>query len=222
MDHQVRTDAEAAHYLGKVLRLRAGDRWAALDGQRRSWLCEFIDRDHSRKVEDWPAVAPLPVSVEVCLALCKGSRFEDALEKLAELGAVRVIPMETERTERGLPSAQRLARWDQIAKSASALANRLVPLEIGRPRELMEHVPQLEPATAVYCHHDGATPAAVFRHPRTVYTLLVGPEGGFSPAELEALQAVAHRVSLGPLTLRVETAAVCATALALAGYEPLP
>ena len=214
-DGQVRPAADAVHYLHRVLRLRPGDRWAALDGQRRSWLCEIVDKETSRKVEDWPAIPPLPVSVAVGLALCRGSRFEDALEKLAELGVVRVVPLESERTERGLPSAARSRRWQEIALSGSALANRMVPLHVEPAQDLADFVAGLDPARAVYCHHDGANAAEVFRHPRNDYTLLIGPEGGFAPAELELLQKRASRVSLGPLTLRVETAAVCAAALAL-------
>ncbi len=215
VDRSVRPSQEAAHHLFRVLRLRPGDQWAALDGKSRSWLCEVVDETQSRKIEDWIAVAPLPIHLEVGLALCKGQRFENALEKMAELGAVRLIPLETERTERGLPSSSKLLRWDQIAKSASALANRLVPLQISAPRPLEDFLRETDPATTVYCHHDGASPPELFRHPRNRFTLLIGPEGGFSSSELEELQGRGKRVSLGPLTLRVETAAVVAAALAL-------
>lgn len=215
IDRTVRPNREAAHHLFRVLRLRPGDRWAALDGKSRSWLCEVVDETQSHKVEEWPAVSPLPVHLEVGLALCKGQRFEDALEKLAELGVVRVVPLEMERTERGTPSAAKLLRWDQIAKSASALANRLVPLQVSAPRSLEDFLPETDPATLVYCHHDGASPQDLFRHPRNRFTLLIGPEGGFSPLELEKLQGRGKRISLGSLTLRVETAAVVASTLAL-------
>ena len=220
-DHTVRPGEEVNHYLGRVLRLRAGDHWAALDGQRRAWLCEVVDKDVSRKVDDWVAVPPLAVSVSVALALCKGARFEDALEKLAELGVTKVVPLETERTERGLPSPAKSQRWTQIARSGSALANRLVPMQVAPPCHLLSYLHDLDPATSVYCHHDGSRPEQVFHYPRNLYTILVGPEGGFSPAELEAMHGRARRVSLGPLTLRVETAAVCAVSLAL-GFSAGP
>lgn len=215
VDGQVRPSEATSHYLSNVLRLREGDRWAALDGQRRSWLCEIVDRESSRKIDEWNAVAPLPLAVEVLLALCKGSRFEDAVEGLAELGVERVVPMQTERTERGLPSAAKLLRWDQIAKSGSALANRLVPLEVARPQKLVTAVDELDPAHSVYCHFDGTSPSELLHPPLKRLTILIGPEGGFSPNELELLQGRARRLSLGPLTLRVETAAVCAACLSL-------
>ncbi len=215
IDGTVHPNREAAHHLFRVLRLRPGNRWAALDGQSRSWLCEVITESESRKLEEWPAVAPLPVQVEIGLALCKGQRFEDALEKLAELGVIRVIPLETERTERGSPSPAKLLRWDQIAKSASALANRLVPLQVATPRTLNNFLPETNRSNLVYCHHDGSSPQELFRYPRQNFTLLIGPEGGFSPSELEKLQGRGKRISLGPLTLRVETAAVVASTLAL-------
>lgn len=215
IDGTVRPSTEASHHLFKVLRLRAGDQWAALDGQNRSWLCEVGDESVSRKVAEWPSVAPLSVHLEVGLALAKGQRFEDALEKMAELGVVRVVPLQTERTERGLPSSAKLLRWDQIAKSSSAVANRRVPLQVAAPRDLDDLIEGTDPATTVYCHHDGAAPADLFRAPKKSFTLLIGPEGGFSPSELDKLQSRGKRVSLGPLTLRVETAAVVAASLAL-------
>lgn len=212
----VRPSREARHHLFRVLRLRPGERWAALDGQGRSWLCEVGDEAESSKVGEWAAVPPLPLSLEVGLALCKGQRFEDALEKMAELGVRRLVPLRTERTERGLPSGAKRERWEQIAKSASALANRLVPLELGAPQDLDPFLAQAAPGCAVYCHHDGASPGEVFARARDRLSLTIGPEGGFSPGELEKLQSVGQRVSLGPHTLRVETAAVVATSLALA------
>lgn len=215
VDRAVRPGPDVTHYLTRVLRLRPGDRWAALDGVRRSWLCEIVDKDVSRKIGEWDAVPPHPVSVTVGLALCKGARFENALEKLSELGVVRAVPLLTERTERGLPSVAKSRRWQEISHSASALANRLVPMQVEPAQELGTFLAGCQQARTVYCHHDGASPREVFHHPRNDYALLIGPEGGFAPAELEQLQSRAQRVSLGNLTLRVETAAVCAVTLAL-------
>lgn len=216
VDHTVRPSDEVTHYLQRVLRLRPGDRWAALDGERRSWLVEITEGGVSHKVEEWSAVPPLPTSVEVGLALAKGSRFEDAVEKLAELGVKRVVPLSTERTERGLPSAAKLQRLTGIAQAGSALSNRLVPLELAPPTSLSQYLQSCEEGQTVYCHRDGSRPEQVFQPGDRSYRILIGPEGGFSPSELEMLQGRARRVSLGPLTLRVETAAVCAASLALA------
>jgi 16S rRNA (uracil1498-N3)-methyltransferase len=215
-ESQVHLTEEAAHYLGRVLRLRPGDRWAALDGAGRSWLCQLDDRHSSHRVEDWPAVPPPPTRLEVGLALCKGTRFEDALEKLAELGVARVIPLETERTERGRPSPARAERWRQIALSGSALANRLIPLEIAPVSGLSEVLDGLDRGSSFYCHLGGGPARELLVGTPPQRTLLIGPEGGFAPGELESLEQRAQRVCLGPLTLRVETAAVCACTLALA------
>lgn len=208
-------DETAAHYLRRVMRLRAGDRWVALDGVKTAWVCQLLDKTQSQRVEDWSAISPLRPSVTVGLALCKGSRFEDALEKLAELGVARTVPLRTERTERGLPSPAKAQRWTEIARSASALANRLVPMEVAPPEDLLEFVEYQEPQSTVYCQAGGAPPSEVFRERREAVTLLIGPEGGFSPAEIETLQNQRCAMTLGPLTLRVETAAVCAVSLCL-------
>ncbi len=204
---------DAAHYLRRVMRLRAGDRWVALDGVRQAWVCQLLDKTHSERVEDWPAVAPLLPSVTVGLALCKGSRFEDALEKLAELGVSRTVPLRTARTERGLPSPAKAERWKEITRSASALANRLVPMDVAPPNDLFAFLETQECEHTVHCQVGGARPSEVFAQRREAVTLLIGPEGGFSPDELAILNKQTCAMSLGPLTLRVETAAVCAVSL---------
>lgn len=167
---------------------------------------------------DWKAVPALPIRVEVGLALCKGSRFEDALEKLAELGAENVVPLLTERTERFSPSPSKTKRWTQIAHSSSALANRLIPMSLAPTTDFNSFLSQPSPAELIYAHPDGQTPQELFQAKPAHYRILIGPEGGFSPNELNALQTCRARcLSLGPLTLRVETAAVCATSFALMG-----
>lgn len=214
-DSQVRLTPPASHYLTRVLRLKPGERWVALDGQSRSWLCELVTPEQGRRLEDWPAVPPLARRLEVGLALCKGSRFEDALEKLAELGVERVVPLLTERTERGAPSPSRWERWQEIARSGSALAQRLVPLEISPCQELSSYLQKPSPALTLFGHRQGRTAPEIPWHEAVGFRLLIGPEGGFSPAEIARLSPTATPMSLGPFNLRVETAAVCAASLIL-------
>lgn len=205
----------AAHYLNRVLRLRPGDRWAALDGEGGSWLCQIETDKTSKKVGPWQAVPPLPLEATIGLALCKGSRFEDALEKLAELGAARIIPLQSERSERGQPSPAKFERWRQIGNSASALANRLVPLKIAPVHTLESFAEGLLPESSIFCQKGGSQAWELIASGQSQIQLAIGPEGGFSPAELLLLAKRARPMALGPLTLRVETASVCALSLAL-------
>lgn len=211
---RVALDAEACHYLKRVLRMRPGECFAALDGQSRAWLCALQADGWSEYVGDFPAVPPLSLKLTVGVALCKGSRFESTIERLAELGVATLVPLHTERTERKGPSTQKLERWQEIARSASALAFRLQPMQVLPPVDLASLLPTLEGDVA-YCHPGGEHALEAFAQGRSALTLLIGPEGGFSSSESETISGRATQVDLGPLNLRVETAATLAAGMAL-------
>lgn len=210
----VRLRKEDEHYLRKVLRKKEEDHFVALDAQGKAWLCGLGPSALASKLDDYPAVAPLNLHLRVGLALCKGSRFEGAIEKLAELGVSEVIPITTERSERKVPSAAKLERCREIALAGSALAGRLIPLKVRTPTSF--HA-LLDGAVEdlCCCHPGGREASEYFAQERKRLLLLIGPEGGFSPEEIVALEGRADRVDLGPLNLRVETAAVAAASLAL-------
>lgn len=212
--HQVALDSEATHYLKRVLRMRPGDHFAAMDGENRAWLCALQPDGKAEYVEDFPAVPPLSLKLTVGVALCKGSRFENTIEKLAELGVATLLPLHTERTERKEPSTQKMARWREIALSASALAYRLQPMQVQPAVELAKVLQSLD-GEAIYCHPGGEDALKAFAQPRSALTLLIGPEGGFSAEESSAISGRAKQVDLGPLNLRVETAATLAAGMAL-------
>lgn len=205
---------EDSHYLRKVLRKRPGDEVALLDGQGTAWRCALTEDVMATRIGIFPAVTPLPLKLCVGLALCKGSRFEGALEKLAELGVTEVTPLLTERTERKAPSKAKEIRWQDIVLSASAVAGRLIPLEL-RPTQSLESFATNDLVDLCFCHPSGTPPTEFFTKVRDSLTLLIGPEGGFSEQETSQLKENGTQVDLGPLNLRVETAAAVACGLAL-------
>lgn len=211
---RVRLENNHLHYLRRVLRLRSGDSFVALDGEGRAWVCCLGSDAEAHRASDFAAVPPHPLSLTVGLALCKGARFEEALESLAELGVTRVIPIHTERTERKSPSAAKLERWKEIALSASALAGRLLPMRVTEPLPLTAL--SLEPAEAlVCCHPGGQSPLELLTNKRQSLLVVIGPEGGLTEKELNSLETAPARLDLGQLNLRVATAAVVACGLAL-------
>ena len=205
---------EDEHYLRKVLRKKAEDHFVALDAQGKAWLCSLCSSSVARKLDDYAAVAPLALHLRVGLALCKGSRFEGAIEKLAELGVSEVIPITTHRSERKAPSSAKFERCREIALAGSALAGRLIPLKVSQPTTFQALLDSAE-GDLCCCHPGGQQASRYFAKRRENLLLLIGPEGGFSPQEVAALEGRAQRVDLGPLNLRVETAAVAAASLAL-------
>jgi 16S rRNA (uracil1498-N3)-methyltransferase len=170
--------------------------------------------------------------VTLYLSLIKFDRFEWAVEKATELSATRIVPVDADRSERGLIAGaqKRVERWKRIAREASEQSRRLRAPEIGDPIRLREALtddskrriwfderpgaesllrifrrgqPDLPPSEAETKEADQAVPFGGT-------ALLVGPEGGWTDHEREAFAAAGWTAaSLGPSVLRAETA-VCA------------
>jgi 16S rRNA (uracil1498-N3)-methyltransferase len=97
------------HYLVRVLRLRDGDKFIAIDGTGRWWLT-VLQGESGQVLESLEIQTELPVSVTLLLALPKGSGFDDIVRVATELGVVKIVPVLSERTLLN-PSPQKLERW---------------------------------------------------------------------------------------------------------------
>lgn len=191
------------HHLERVLRLRDGEPVTASDGVGGHRPCRFRTGGHlepAGPVERDPRPAP---AVTVCFAVPKGERPELVVQKLTELGADRIVPFVAGRSvvrwdaDRAARNVERLRR---VAREAAMQCHRtwLPAVDELRTFESVAALPGAALAAA-----DGGPPT--LGHP----TLLIGPEGGWTPAERDAgLPAVC----LGPHVLRVETAAMAAAA----------
>jgi len=201
VEHPALTDLEA-HHLGRVRRLRPGDRLTVGDGRGRPRPVRFGDElAPAGDVVEAPRPAP---AVTVAFALTKGDRPELVVQKLTELGVDVVVPFVAARTVVRWDPAKadrNLDRWRAIAREAAAQAHRAWLPEI-RPVARFDEVAGL-PGAAV-ARPDGAAPSLA--HP----AVLVGPEGGWDDAELAA---ALPGVRLGAHVLRAETAAIVAGAL---------
>ena len=216
---------DQAHYLGGVRRLKVGDAilvFNGLDGEWRASVAE-LGRGAGRLVvsEKTRAQSSAP-DVWLVQALIKRGPLELVAEKAVELGAARIQLVTTDYSQR---RAANLRRLRAIAIEAAEQCGRLEVPEIAEAAALPLCLGEW-PAERPLLHSDetgGGRPltdvlADIGRGPAAI---LIGPEGGFSPAERAALAAArfATAVSLGPRILRAETAALSALALwqALAG-----
>ncbi len=224
---------DIAHQARDVLRLRVGESLQLLDGTGGVYAAELTQISRREVVvrigprEAGPP--PLRVRLTLCLGLLKATRFEFALQKGTELGVASFQPL---LTERAVAAAEELSpakrrRYERIIAEALEQSGGAWQPDLAAPRTLADAlaaapsnaiklIPWEEAAAAPLISALAATPRA------TEVWLFIGPEGGFSAAEVHAAQAAgALPVTLGPRILRAETAAIVASALALGALGAL-
>lgn len=210
----------AAHYLGRVMRVSPGDTVILCDDMTGEWAARVLDAgkravtvqvvDHLREREDVP-------DLWLCPALLKKDRFDIVLEKATELGAARIQPIITRRC---VADKLNMDRARAVTTEAAEQCARTALPELAEPVKLdtlLRAWPETralffadeeggDPVADAFCYHDG--PAAI----------LIGPEGGFDAAERNAIRAhpAARAITLGPRILRGETAAIAALAVWMA------
>ena len=163
-------------------------------------------------------------SLTLLLSIFKFDRMEWAIEKCVELGAARIVPVVAQRTEAHLATAaqKRGERWQRIARQASEQSRRASLPEISQPVDLKAAVAEATGTRIVLAEseEDISLKGALRTHPHGSVTLAFGPEGGWAESELKLfLSAGWTAASLGNTILRAETAAIAATAVALAELQ---
>lgn len=213
-------DSNQAHYLKDVLRVKPGEKIMLFDEKGDEYAAEIKDLlPESIALSLKPALArsrPGNLKFTIACAIAKKSKMDDIVDKLTQLGAERIIPLQTERVVVKLDRDKKILkvkRWRKIAESASlqsqrntvpvieefqdikaVLANssaydlKLIPTLEGKRRHLKDILSRFKPRNAL---------------------IFIGPEGDFTGEEIKLAQRYGCiRVTLGDLVLRVETAAV--------------
>jgi len=218
----VRVEGEAFHHL-RVLRVVAGDKLEVFDGKGHAFEAEVLS------VEQTAALLRLGTRrtehhgrlVSLVQALPKADKLELILQKGTELGAHAFFPAASERTVVRLKEANaesRRSRWQRIVEEAARQCGRSDVPTVHPVRGLLDAVRGLAPTTRVLLLDEEEKvlrlTEAASQDARAPLALVVGPEGGLSRPEVEALKALGGvSVSLGPLILRTETAALAALAV---------
>lgn len=232
----VRLTGAVARQLSRVLRLRPGDRFAAVDPSGTPWLVEVAgaspDEVRGIVVGRESAHAEPRVRVTLVQAIPRGDRFDGVVQKVTELGVHAIWPVVTERSvvrPDAAGAARRVARWAAIAREAAELCGRVRAPEVAAVRPFDAALADLDPggrwlipweeerrrsledalaAAPGGAGTAGAAPGAV--------TVFIGPEGGFSAAEVaRAADRGALPVTLGPRILRADTAGIAAVCMIL-------
>jgi 16S rRNA (uracil1498-N3)-methyltransferase len=223
-DRSISLGGAIARQLKNVLRVDTGERVRLFDGSGSEWEVEV---DHVGKSEISTtlisAVEPVPepsASVTMILGLARPERIELAIQKCTELGAVRFVPVMSERVQggnTGTPSDKRLERWQRIAIEAAEQSGRAVVPVVETPVPIIDAIAKEIEDQAVLCMweevgDESISLSTALKHlakNTSRVAAVIGPPGGFSYQEVSAIRnAGASLVTLGSRVLRSETAAI--------------
>jgi 16S rRNA (uracil1498-N3)-methyltransferase len=223
-----------AHHALQVLRVRRREQVQVLDGEGHIYGCEVAESARNRvqlKVFQKRSPAPLPYEITLAQSIPKGKLFEAIIQKATELGVSRMVPLVTQRVVAKLESGDeehKLEKWNLVAIEAIKQCGSPWLPRIESPQAVAQFSSRqatMDLAMVGSLRADSRHPKEDFhtferqhgRKPRTI-SIAIGPEGDFTPEELSMLEAGGgHPITLGPLVLRTETAAVYC--LSIINYE---
>jgi 16S rRNA (uracil1498-N3)-methyltransferase len=211
-------DSDQVHYLRSVLRLAIGDHLALFDGRAGEWLAaiEVLGKHAGiARLERQTRAQPVEPALWLLFAPVKRTRIDLIAEKATELGVTRLMPVMTRRTNVARVNTERLRA---VAREAAEQTERLSVPEIVEPQRLDQALAAF-PADRrlILCDETGTAPpiAGALGQGPAPLGVLIGPEGGFAPDELDGLRKLPFvtPVGLGPRILRADTAAFSALAV---------
>ena len=207
---------EHTHYVANVMRLKRGSNlnFFNKDGE---WLSEiiFLDRDRIEvkflnKVKESSKLS----NIELAICLVKKSPMEIILQKATELGVSKIIPIVSERTE---VKEINFERANKIVVEATEQSNQLIPPEISEVTKLKDFLKNLDSSSKLLfadVNSKDNLKSKVLEEAKTL-SVLIGPEGDFSPSERELILTNSHVVSftISKNILRSDTAVISAISL---------
>ncbi len=217
---------EQANYLLNVLRLGAGDSIIIFNGREGEWRAVLADtgrKSASLNIEELLRPQVAGPDLDYLFAPLKHARLDYMVQKAVEMGASRLRPVLTRRTQANRVNLERMRA--NVIEAAEQCGILTLP-EIEEPRALEKTLAQWpQDRLLVFCDEDAAMsdPVAALRaraQPGSALAVLIGPEGGFDPSERAMLMGMEQTlaISLGPRILRADTAAVAALAVVQAAF----
>jgi len=215
---------EEAQHISRVLRMKKGDEVTLCDGEGNFYEAVLIDFSEkvvtaeilsSRRAETEPEV-----QITVFQGVPKNPKLETIIQKLTEIGAVRLVPVDTKRAVAKLDKENKVDRLRKIAREAAKQSKRGIVPEVLSPvsfKEAVKMATEADLALIPYEEERGGSrkKALSGKTPKTV-SVMIGPEGGFDSEEVKlAMDSGIASVTLGKRILRTETAplVVCSAIL---------
>ena len=211
------------HYLKRVLRLKDGDNFVAMDGQGKVYLAQFIN-ESAQIIKPLKESTELPIPVTLIIALPKGNGFEDIVRCCTELGVNTLIPVISQRTLLK-PSLQKVERWRKIATEAAEQSERQIVPIIVEPisfAQSLKNVAESNFNCYICITRKKANHLLNYLYtPQTAPLIIAtGCEGGWTDEEVSDAIAVGFQpVTLGPRILRAVTAPIVALSLISSAIE---
>ena len=217
---------EEAQHISRVLRMKKGDEVTLCDGEGMFYeavLSDFSDKtvtaeiSSSRKAETEPEV-----ELTIFQGVPKNPKLETIVQKLTEIGAVRIVPVDTKRAVAKLDKSAKVDRLRKIAREAAKQSKRGIVPEVMDAMNFKNAVKLASEADLSIIAYEEEVEtslkmALAGKTPKTV-SVMIGPEGGFEKDEVElARENGLVSVTLGKRILRTETAPLVISAAVL--YE---
>ena len=225
VDDLIRLSGPEAHHITKVLRLNRGEMVRLINGQGMAHICEISSADvkdvSCRIVKSIKNSGEPHLQLTLAIGLSTSSKFDTVLEKGTEVGVSAFIPLLTEKgkVKLGDRSAvgRKMTRWQRICEAAVKQSGRSRIPAIADPIVFDDFISTCDPAR-VAMFHPGDRMDDINRSIDLIsnnqLTIIVGPESGFSKAELDqAADSRITHISLGSRILRTETAGTVLSAL---------
>jgi 16S rRNA (uracil1498-N3)-methyltransferase len=224
---QIFIEGSDVNHIRNVLRMKAGERVRVSDNSGKAYICHIQEIAKEVVTAAIDAVdelgTELPNRIILFQGLPKADKMELVIQKSVELGVAEVIPVAMKNCVVRLDdkkAAAKVSRWQAIAESAAKQSKRTIIPEIHEPvgwKEALNLAKILDIMLVPYENERGMefTRSTINRiAPGQSVGILIGPEGGFSDAEIADTDALGfHRISLGRRILRTETAGLAALAM---------
>ena len=216
----VELSESAANHVGRVLRMQPSEPLVLFNGQGGAWqgaVASVSKKAVTVTLQSFIAGdAQSPLVIELGQTLSRGERMDYAIQKATEAGVTAITPLWSERCEVKLNADRldkRVRHWQQVAISACEQCGRNVVPVIHLPQAIEQWLASRETDLGFVLHHRSEQKLSGYQPPQSV-SLLIGPEGGLSAAEITlAERHQFHALTIGPRVLRTETAPVVAIAL---------
>lgn len=212
----VRLEGDDVKHISRVLRLTQGDKISICDKEKHDFVCTLteIGKDYALASIDERTPNTNESNIEITLyqGLPKGDKMDLIVQKSVELGAVRIVPVVMKRTVVKLKGSGRSERWQRISEEAAKQCMRGIVPFVEAPIEFEDMLKRIDDDSLTVLPYENERQQRLcdaLKDAKNKINIIIGPEGGFDEAEVEACaEKNARVVTLGPRIMRCETAPI--------------